>query len=150
MFDLAPTTSAPIKRTKSSAQFQLGKDRFLPPPLQGQHHDYLVELTGEEDQANAKAWPVRRKMRAAFVLGWTTLVASWGNTTCPMPSHTHGLTKGQAPRFFQLLSSPCPSSSASARLLLFLALLYTSVDSRLARSFGAQYPSYMVGYSLRP
>lgn len=80
MFDLAPTTSAPIKRTKSSVQFQLGKDRFLPPPLEGQRHDYLVELTGDEDQANAKAWPLRRKMRAAFVLGFDTLIASWGSS----------------------------------------------------------------------
>ena len=80
MFDLAPTTSAPIKRTKSSVQFQLGKDRFLPPPLEGQHDDYLVELTSDEDPANAKSWPFRRKMLVAFVLGFDTLVASWGSS----------------------------------------------------------------------
>ena len=80
MFDLVPTPSVPIRRTKSSLQFQLGKDRFLPLPLQGQHEEYLVELTGDEDLANAKAWPFRRKMLAAFVLGFDTLVASWGSS----------------------------------------------------------------------
>ena len=80
MFDLAPTTSAPIKRTKSSIQFQLGKDRYLPLPLEGHHDDYLVELTGNEDLANAKAWPFQRKMIAATVLGIDTLVASWGSS----------------------------------------------------------------------
>lgn len=52
----------------------------MPPPLEGYYDDYLVELTGDEDLANAKAWPFRRKMRAAFVLGFDTLVASWGMT----------------------------------------------------------------------
>lgn len=79
MFDL-PYPSAPIKRTKSSLQFQLGPDRGLPPDLEGEHGDYLVELTSNDDPANAKSWPFARKMFCASILGFDTLVASWGSS----------------------------------------------------------------------
>lgn len=48
--------------------------------LAGQHDDYLVELVGEDDSANAKSWTFGRKMRTAAVLGFDTLVASWGSS----------------------------------------------------------------------
>lgn len=80
MFDLAPHPSAPIKRTQTANNFKLSKDRGLPPGLQGEHEDYLVELTGEDDPANAKIWSFPRKMRTAVVLGFDTLVASWGSS----------------------------------------------------------------------
>ena len=53
------------------------KDRGLPPALEGDHNDYLVELIGDDDPANAKSWIINRKLRAALVLGFDTLVASW-------------------------------------------------------------------------
>jgi DHA1 family multidrug resistance protein-like MFS transporter len=99
MFDLAPHPSAPIKRSRTSTNFQLGPDRWLPPPLEDEHKSYLVELTSEDDPANAKSWPLSRKLRSgnmtlifqpyldfiltyfiAFVLGFDTLVASWGSS----------------------------------------------------------------------
>jgi DHA1 family multidrug resistance protein-like MFS transporter len=80
MFDLAPHPSAPIKRFKTSNNYQLGPDRWLPPPLEAGHDDYLVELTGDNDPANAKSWPFKRKLRTAIILGFDTLVASWGSS----------------------------------------------------------------------
>lgn len=80
MFDLAPHPSAPIKRTRTSANIQLGPDRYLPLPLQESKSAYLVELTGPNDPANAKSWSLPRKMRSAIVLGFDTLVASWGSS----------------------------------------------------------------------
>lgn len=80
MFDLAPTYTNPIRRTKTSQRFQLGRDRDLPPGLPYDSKVYLVELTGDDDPANAKSWPVSRKMIAAAVLGFDTLVASWGSS----------------------------------------------------------------------
>ena len=80
MFDLAPHPSAPIKRSKTSNNYQLGPDRWLPPPLEAGHDDYLVELTGDNDPANAKSWPFKRKLRTAIILGLDTLVASWGSS----------------------------------------------------------------------
>lgn len=52
----------------------------MPPPLEVENEKYLVELTGDDDPANAKSWPFRRKMRTAAVLGFDTLVASWGSS----------------------------------------------------------------------
>lgn len=80
MFDLEPHPSAPIRRTKSTKAYKLSKDRGLPPDLDGDHEDYLVELTSEDDPANAKSWTVPRKLRSAIVLGFDTLVASWGSS----------------------------------------------------------------------
>ncbi|KAH6673311.1 MFS multidrug transporter-like protein [Halenospora varia] len=80
MFDLHPHPSRPLKRTKSSRQFLLGKDRGLPPELDGKREDYLVELTGEDDPVNAKSWTIGRKLKNAAVLGFDTLVASWGSS----------------------------------------------------------------------
>jgi DHA1 family multidrug resistance protein-like MFS transporter len=80
MFDLAPHRSRPIKRSTTSNNFQLGPNRWLPPPLEAGHDDYLVELTGDNDPANAKSWPFKRKLRTAIVLGFDTLVASWGSS----------------------------------------------------------------------
>jgi DHA1 family multidrug resistance protein-like MFS transporter len=81
MFDLAPHPSRPVKRTPTSVSYRLGpNDRGLPPNLEGQSSEYLVELTSDTDIANAKAWPFKRKMQAAVVLGFDTLVASWGSS----------------------------------------------------------------------
>jgi hypothetical protein len=81
MFDLAPHPSAPMKRTPTVNNFQVGPDnRGLPPPFEGDQSQYLVELTSESDPANAKFWPLKRKLRAAFVLGFDSLVASWGSS----------------------------------------------------------------------
>lgn len=80
MFDLAPHPSAPVKRTPTAETFRLGRDRGMPPPLLGDPSEYLVELTDDNDTANAKSWPISRKMRAACVLGFDTLVASWGSS----------------------------------------------------------------------
>lgn len=80
MFDLAPHPSAPIRRTPTSNNFQLGPNRYLPPPLVDNHEAYLVELTGDNDPANAKSWTFKRKLRTAAVLGFDTLVASWGSS----------------------------------------------------------------------
>ena len=80
MFDLQPTYTNPIKRTKSSLQFQLGKDRGLPLPPQQEPEKYLVELNSDDDPANAKNWLFSRKMIAAAILGFDTLVASWGSS----------------------------------------------------------------------
>lgn len=80
MFDLYTDPAQPLKRTKSSQQFKLGKDRGVPPELEGDHDDYLVELTGDEDPANAKSWPFKRKLVTSAILGFDTLVASWGSS----------------------------------------------------------------------
>ena len=80
MFDLQPTYTNQIKRTKSSLQFQLGKDRGLPLPPQQEPEKYLVELNSDDDPANAKNWLFSRKMIAAAILGFDTLVASWGSS----------------------------------------------------------------------
>jgi MFS transporter, DHA1 family, multidrug resistance protein len=80
MFDLAPHPSAPIKRTKTPENYKLAPDRWLPPPLEDDHNIYLVELTGDYDPANAKSWSVPRKLRTAIVLGFDTLIASWGSS----------------------------------------------------------------------
>jgi DHA1 family multidrug resistance protein-like MFS transporter len=61
-------------------ELQAGPYRWLPPPLEEDHKVYLVELTGDDDPADAKSWTVPRKMRTAFVLGFDTLVASWGSS----------------------------------------------------------------------
>lgn len=80
MFDLYPHPSAPVRRQATNAQIQLGRDRGLPPPLDAKREAYLVECTSDEDPANAKSWTLRRKLRVAFVLGFDTLVASWGSS----------------------------------------------------------------------
>lgn len=80
MFDLAPTYTNPVRRTRTSQRFQLGTDRGLPPALEADGKSYLVELSGEDDPANAKNWKFSRKLRAAIVLGFDTLVASWGSS----------------------------------------------------------------------
>jgi hypothetical protein len=80
MFDLSPTYTNPIRRTKTSQRFQLGTDRGLPPPLEADEKAYLVELSGDDDPANAKNWAFSRKMIAALILGFDTLVASWGSS----------------------------------------------------------------------
>ena len=80
MFDLEPHPSRPIRRTKSNLAYKLGPDRGLPADLSGAHDDYLVELTADDDPANAKSWSFSRKMRSAAVLGFDTLVASWGSS----------------------------------------------------------------------
>jgi DHA1 family multidrug resistance protein-like MFS transporter len=80
MFDLYPHPSRPITRTKSNQPFLLGKGRGLPPALAAAKEEYLVELTGDEDPANAKSWAVRRKLINAAILGFDTLVASWGSS----------------------------------------------------------------------
>lgn len=80
MFDLQPVATAPIKRTRSGQDYLLGPGRGLPPFLEGEHDQYLVEMTGDDDPANAKSWPFRRKMVTAAVLGYDTLVASWGSS----------------------------------------------------------------------
>lgn len=80
MFDLAPTYSNPVRRTKTHQRFQLGRDRSLPPELEADHDAYLVELTGDDDPADAKTWKLSRKLTAALVLGFDTLVASWGSS----------------------------------------------------------------------
>jgi DHA1 family multidrug resistance protein-like MFS transporter len=80
MFDLYPHPSRPITRTKSNQPFLLGKGRGLPPALAAAKADYLVELTGDKDPANAKSWALRRKLINAAILGFDTLVASWGSS----------------------------------------------------------------------
>lgn len=80
MFGLEPHPSAPFAKSKSRDGYQLGPDRGLPPPLQGDRSIYLVECISDEDPANAKSWPLKRKLRSAVVLGITTLVASWGSS----------------------------------------------------------------------
>lgn len=80
MFDLQPAISEPVKRTRSGLTYQLGPDRYLPPALEADHSAYLVELTGEHDMVNAKNWKLGRKLRSAVVLGFDTLVASWGSS----------------------------------------------------------------------
>jgi len=76
MFDLAPHPSSPIKRTRTAVNYQLGLEKWLPPALEAERENYLVELTSENDPANAKSWPLSRKLRTAGVLGFDTLVAS--------------------------------------------------------------------------
>ncbi|KAI9647241.1 hypothetical protein NHQ30_003624 [Ciborinia camelliae] len=80
MFDLAPHPSNPIVIATTHQSYRLGKDRGLPPHLQGEQSNYLVELTGEDDPANAKSWTFGRKMRNAFILGFDTFIASWGSS----------------------------------------------------------------------
>lgn len=80
MFDLEPHPSAPVRRTKSQKAYKLSKDRGLPPDLEGEHDEYLVEITGYDDPANAKSWTISRKLRTAAVFGFDTLVASWGSS----------------------------------------------------------------------
>ena len=80
MFDLHQWPTAPARRTKSTAQYQLGPNRWLPPDLGGAHEEYLVELTADDDPANAKSWPTRKKMVNAALLGFDTVVASWGSS----------------------------------------------------------------------
>ncbi|TVY59640.1 putative transporter, partial [Lachnellula suecica] len=81
MFDLHPHPSQPVKRSPTRLDFKLGPDgRGLPPKPSGQHNEYLVELTSEDDPANAKSWPMKRKLVTAVVLGFDTLVASWGSS----------------------------------------------------------------------
>lgn len=80
MFDPQPHPSAPVKRVRTGEPILLGPDRGLPPFLEGESNEYLVELTGPEDSANAKSWPFRRKIVTAVVLGFDTLVASWGSS----------------------------------------------------------------------
>lgn len=80
MFDLAPTYTNPVRRTLTAQRFQLGKDRGLPPDLGGDSKAYLVDLTGDDDPANAKSWKFSRKMITCLVLGFDTLVASWGSS----------------------------------------------------------------------
>ena len=79
MFDLH-RDPVPAKRTATSIQYQLGPDRWLPPPLASKNEDYLVELTSPDDHADAKSWPIRRKMVCAVILGFDTFVASWGSS----------------------------------------------------------------------
>ncbi|TVY52931.1 putative transporter [Lachnellula cervina] len=81
MFDLHPHPSQPAKRTPTNIDFRLGRDgKGLPPALTASHDDYLVDLTGDDDPASAQSWPLRRKLRNAAVLGFDTLVASWGSS----------------------------------------------------------------------
>lgn len=81
MFDLNPHPSRPVKRTATQLDFKLGPNgKGLPPKLSGDHDDYLVELTSDDDPANAKSWAFKRKMVTALVLGFDTLVASWGSS----------------------------------------------------------------------
>lgn len=80
MFDLAPTYTNPIRRTATAQRFELGRDRGLPQPLQEGPDAYLLELTGDDDPASAKCWKFSRKLIAAAVLGFDTLVASWGSS----------------------------------------------------------------------
>lgn len=82
MFDLHqyPSASAPLKRVRSSVKTRLAKDRFVPDDLPGEPEDYLVDLIDEDDPANAKSWPFKRKMIACAILGFDTLVASWGSS----------------------------------------------------------------------
>jgi DHA1 family multidrug resistance protein-like MFS transporter len=80
MFNLEPHPSTPIRRTKTSNNFQLGPDRYLPPSLTGSQKEYLVELTSDNDPANAQSWSFARKMQSSFVLSFDTLVASWGSS----------------------------------------------------------------------
>ena len=76
MFDLHPHPSQPVKRTPTRLDFKLGPDgKGLPPSLAANHDDYLVELTGDDDPANAKSWPFKRKLRSAAVLGFDTLAS---------------------------------------------------------------------------
>lgn len=80
MFDLAPQFTNPVRRTATAKRFQLGKDKGLPPHLEAERDAYLVELTGDDDPADAKCWKFSRKMITASVLGFDTLVASWGSS----------------------------------------------------------------------
>lgn len=80
MFDLAPRPDEPIVISTTHKSYRLGKDRGLPPHLVGEQSNYLVELTDENDPANAKSWTFGRKMRTAAVLGFDTLIASWGSS----------------------------------------------------------------------
>lgn len=77
MFGLAAHPTIIVKEREI---YRLGKDRGLPPTLHGHRNDYLVELVDENDPANAKSWPFRRKLRAAVVLGFDTLVSTWGSS----------------------------------------------------------------------
>lgn len=80
MFDIHPHPSKPVTRSKSNQPFLLGEGRGLPPPLEARKEAYLVELTSDDDPANAKSWSIKRKLFQAFVLGFDTLVASWGSS----------------------------------------------------------------------
>jgi hypothetical protein len=80
MFDLQPHPSAPVVISTTHQSYRLARDRGLPPSLPAENSRYLVELTGDEDPANAKSWSFGRKMKAAAVLGFDTLIASWGSS----------------------------------------------------------------------
>jgi DHA1 family multidrug resistance protein-like MFS transporter len=54
MFDLAPRYTNPVRRTLTTQRFQLVRDRGLPPPLEEDWKAYLVELTEDDDPANAQ------------------------------------------------------------------------------------------------
>lgn len=94
MFDLAPQFTNPVRRTVTAKRFQLGKDRGLPPSLEAERDAYLVELTGDDDPADAKCWSRSRKLLTSGVLGFDTLVASWGSSvysagTLPIAAEFH-------------------------------------------------------------
>jgi DHA1 family multidrug resistance protein-like MFS transporter len=81
MFKLRPSYTNPVRRTDTAKRFLLGpSEKGLPPSLEASRDAYLVEITGNDDPANAKTWEFSRKMIAAFVLGFDTLVASWGSS----------------------------------------------------------------------
>lgn len=82
MFDLEPwnTASEPVRPTKSPFPVRISRNRLQPPDLPGHPEDYLVDLAADDDPANAKTWSLGRKMLAATILGYHTLVASWGSS----------------------------------------------------------------------
>ncbi|QSZ33686.1 hypothetical protein DSL72_005257 [Monilinia vaccinii-corymbosi] len=80
MFDLANHPSAPIVVSTTHQSYRLGKDRGLPPHLVGDQSNYLVDLTDENDPADAKSWTFGRKAKTAAALGLDTFVASWGSS----------------------------------------------------------------------
>ncbi|KAJ5264859.1 hypothetical protein N7505_007652 [Penicillium chrysogenum] len=82
MFNLEPwnTASEPIRPTKSPFPIRISQNRLQPPDLPGHPEDYLVDLAADDDPANAKAWSLGRKTFAASILGFHTLVASWGSS----------------------------------------------------------------------
>lgn len=82
MFNLEPWTTAsePIRPTKSPFPVRISQNRLQPPDIPGHPEDYLVDLAADDDPADAKTWSFGRKMLAATIVGFHTLVASWGSS----------------------------------------------------------------------
>jgi DHA1 family multidrug resistance protein-like MFS transporter len=75
-------TGLGMLRSKSSARSkplpEFGTRKPYPPPLPSQE-DYVVDFVGDDDVLHAMNWPFRKKFATGFMLGFTTLTASFGS-----------------------------------------------------------------------